>query len=92
MAVILALKEARNPYDHKKTRNSLPIIQMEKASDKHVGGTLGVNISDVFGGVTEHGLKPLESVENNSSSRGGGWRGFVGPRRLLGKVGSNLRV
>ena len=47
---------------------------MEKASNKRVGGSLGVNISDGFGGVTAAGLKALALVDNNSLSRGVGWR------------------
>ena len=63
---------------------------MEKASNERVGGPSGVNISDGFGGVMEPGSKALTLVDNHSSSHGGGWRQFVEPRRLLGKIGHTL--
>ena len=74
MAFILALKGVCKSHKHKNTRISQLIIMMEKASNKRVGGSLGVNISDGFGGVTAARLKALASVDNNSSSRGVGWR------------------
>ena len=86
MAVVLALKWVRKPHEYKKKRNSLLIIMMEKASNERVGGPSGVNISDGFGGVMEPGSKALTLVDNHSSSHGGGWRQFVEPRHLLGKL------
>ena len=65
---------------------------MERASDERVGGSLGANISDGTVGVMLPGLKSLTLVENILGSHGGGWGKFVGPRRLLGKVGRNLVV
>ena len=65
---------------------------MEKSSDKHVEGPPGVNVSDGFGGVRSPGLKSLALVDNNSLSRGDGWRQFVGSRRLLQKVGHSIGV
>ena len=47
---------------------------MEKSSNERVGGTLTVNISDRFGGVTAPGSNALVSVDKNSSSRGVDWR------------------
>ena len=44
MAVILVLKGVLNPHEHEKTRNSILIIIMDKASDEHITGTLGVNL------------------------------------------------
>ena len=92
MAVILALNGVRKSHEHKKTRITQSIIMMKKSSNERAGGPPGVNISDGFGGVTASGSKALALVENNSSSHGGGWRQFVGPRRLLGKVGNSLGV
>ena len=65
---------------------------MKKASDKRVGGPPTVNISDVFGGVVALGLKSLASVDDEGLSCGGGWRRFMGPWCLLGKVGHSLGV
>ena len=65
---------------------------MEKASDNRVGGPPGVNISDGFGGFTAPFSKALVLVDNNSPIRGGGWRQFVVPQRLLEKFGINLGV
>ena len=59
---------------------------MKKASEKRVRGPLKVNISDGFGGVTVLVPKSLTLVDNHSLSRGGGWRQFLVPRCLLGKV------
>ena len=92
MAVILALIGVCKTNDHQNTRNSLLTIQMEKSSDESVGGTPGVNISDGFRGVTAPGSKSLVLIENNSGSRGGGWKISVGLRHLLGKVVSNLGI
>ena len=55
MTVILALMEVRKPHDYEKTRNSISVIQMRKASGEHVGGPLGVIISDGFGGFMTPG-------------------------------------
>ena len=38
------------------------------------------------------GSKSLASVDNNSLSRNSGWRQFLGPWCLLGKVGHSIRV
>ena len=65
---------------------------MEKVSYERVRGLPGVNISDGFRGVKTPVSKSLESVDNNSSICGSSWRQFVGPRRLLGKVGHRLGV
>ena len=86
------LKWVRTSHDHKKTRISQSIIMMKEASNELVGGLPGVNIPDGFGGVTAPGSKSLALVGNNSSSCGGGWRQFVGLRRLLGKVRYGLGV
>ena len=43
-------------------------------------------------GFTAPGSKSLALVDNNASSRSGGWRQFVGPRRLLGKVRHSFGV
>ena len=43
-------------------------------------------------GVAAPGSKALALVDDNSSSRGVGWRRFMGPRCLLGKVGHSLGV
>ena len=43
-------------------------------------------------GVVAPGSKVLASFDSNSSSSGVGWRRFMGPRCLLGKVGYNLGV
>ena len=64
MTVILTLKRVRKPHDHKKTRNSLFIIQMKGASNEHVRVPPGVNISDGTGGVTAPALKVLALVGN----------------------------
>ena len=66
MAVILALREIHKPQNHKKLINCLSIIKMEKASNGCVGGTLGVNISDGFRGITMLVSKALALIENNS--------------------------
>ena len=47
---------------------------MASASDEHIGGRPGVNISDGPEGSTMTGLKVLVSVDNISGSRGVGWR------------------
>ena len=64
MTVILALKGVRKPHDQKNMRNSLLIIQMEKASNERVGGPLGANISDGSRGVMAPGSKALALVDN----------------------------
>ena len=92
MLVILALYGVRKLHEHKKTRISQSIITTKKASEERVGGPPTVNISDGFGGVTARGLKTLTLVDNNSASCSGGWRKFVGPHRLLEKVGHSLGV
>ena len=92
MKVILALKGVCKPHKQFFLRNSLLIIKMERSSNECVGGPPGANISDVYGWVTAPGLKALASVDNISGSRSNGWGKFVGPRRLLGKVGRNLVV
>ena len=51
-----------------------------------------MNISDGFGGFTAPFSKALVLVDNNSPIRGGGWRQFVVPQRLLEKFGINLGV
>ena len=65
---------------------------MKKAFDERVGGPPTVNISGRFWEFMALGSKSLALVDNNSSSRGGGCRRFVGPRCLLGKVGHSLDV
>ena len=72
--------------------NSVMRIQMIRASDEHVGGSPGANISDVPRGFTTTGLKYLALVDNISGSCGGGWMKLVYLRRLLGKVGRSLGV
>ena len=84
MAVILKLKRMRKSHEHKNMRIGQSIIMMEKSSDERVRGPKGVNILDGFGGVTAPGSKPLGSVDNNSSSCGGGWRQFLGPATSVG--------
>ena len=92
MMVILALKGMCEPHNHKKTIISLLMIQLERASDKHVGGPQGANVSDGTGRITVPDLKALASVGNISGSCGSGWEKFVGPRSLLGKFGRTLDV
>ena len=92
MTVILTLTGVRKPHDHKKTTNSLSMIQLKGASDERIGGPPGANISDSPGGFTLPGSKYLSWVGDISGSRGGGWGQFVGPRRLLVKVGRSLGV
>ena len=92
MAVILVLNGVSNPHDHKKTRNVISIIKMKKSSNERVGGPPRVHISDGFRGFTTPGSKSLALVDNNPSSCGSSWRQCVGPRLLLGKVGSNISV
>ena len=65
---------------------------MYKTSNYRVKGPPSVNISDGFGGVMAPGSKALALVDNNSLSRSAGWGQFVGPRRLLEKVGYSLGV
>ena len=43
-------------------------------------------------GVAAPGSKALATIDDNSLSRGVGWRQFVGPRCLLEKVGNSLGV
>ena len=86
------LKGVRNPHNHDKMRNSILIIIIKKSSDERVTGPLGVNISDGLGKVMAPGLKDLELVDNNSLSRGSGWRQFVGPQCPLEKVGHSICV
>ena len=92
MVVILAFKRVHKPHDHKKTRNSLSIIQMKRCSDEHVREPPGSNISDLSGGFMAPGSKSLASVDNISGSHGVGWGKFVGPQRLVVEVGRNLGV
>ena len=82
----------RKPHDHKKATNSLPMIQLKGASNERVGGPPGANISDSPGGVAAPGSKALASVDDIAESRGCSWGQFMGPRRLLGKVGRGLGV
>ena len=65
---------------------------MEGASDEHVGGPPGANISDGRGGVTAPGLKALVLVDNISGICGSGWEQFVGQRRMLVKIGRSLGI
>ena len=92
MAVILMLKVFRQSHGITKRKIRQLLIMMKKASDKRVGGPPTVNISDVFGGVVALGLKSLASVDDEGLSCGGGWRRFMGPWCLLGKVGHSLGV
>ena len=92
MAVILELNGVRKSHEHKNTIISQSITTMKKVSDESVGGPPTVNISDGFRGVTAPGSKSLALVYNNASSCSGGWRKFMGIRRLLGKVGHSIRV
>ena len=72
--------------------NGLSSIQLRRVSEERVGGPPGVNISNGPGGVTSPVLKALASVDDISGSQVGGWRQFMGPRSLLGKVGRRLVV
>ena len=74
MAVVLALNGVRKSHKHKNMRIIQSIIMIDKASNEHVGGPSGVNISDNLGGFMLTGSKALESVNNNSLSHGGSWR------------------
>ena len=60
--------------------------------DECVRGPPGANIVDGPWGVMAQGTKALALVANISGGRGDGWVQFVGPQRLLGKVGRNLGV
>ena len=62
----------------------------KKSSNERVGGPSADSVSDGSRGVMSLGSKSLASVDDNSSSCGGGWREFVGPRCLLGKVGHSI--
>ena len=86
------LKWVRKSHDHKKTRISQSIIMMGKATDERVIVPPTVNILESLRAVTAPVLKALASVGGNLSSRGGGWRQFMVPRCLLGKVGYSLGV
>ena len=82
MTVILELKGLVKPHDHKKMRNSLSIIKMERSSKERVRRPTGANISDGLWGVTAPSFKYLALVENISGSLDGVWKKSVGPRRL----------
>ena len=72
--------------------NSISRIHLRRAYNERVGGPLGANISDGPRGVTAPGSKALALIDYNSGSSGGGWRPFVGPRRMLEKIGRVLGV
>ena len=92
MTVILALKGERKSHRNQKTKIIQLIIMIKKAYNKHVGEQPTANISDGSQMVTSPGSKALALVDNNSLSCGGGWRQFVGPRCILGKVRHSLGV
>ena len=65
---------------------------MKKPSNERVGGPPTVNISDGFKGVTRPGSKALVSIDNKALICVGGWRRYLGPWCILGKVGHSLGV
>ena len=90
--VILTLKGCASHTTINLQANSLSRIQLKTVSNKRDGGPQGSNMSDNPGGFTKPSSKSLALVENISGSCGGGWRQFLGPCRLLGKVGMSLGV
>ena len=85
----------QSEYNHKTViahHGGYLTIKIEKSLQKMCQITTDSEYIRQFQGVAVPGSKSLVLVDNNLSSRGVGWRRFMGPRCLLGKVGYNLGV
>ena len=85
----------QSEYNHKTViahHGGYLTIKNEKSLQKVCQITTDSEYIRQLRGVVAPGYKSLVVVDNNLSSRGVGWRRFMGPWCLLGKVGHSLDV